>query len=1177
MKNDDFIRVQELFGGGDFAGALSLLDRLQPEEEWDGSLALFRGIALQQIGEPGQAKEAYYKAVNVGIKNSTMAWKNLAVMYSQAGAYGDMIGPMESYREWLPEEREALQLLATALIEEKKLPEVEKIVLDWLERYPDDPEIVALLQFVQQNTKRVLESILLLGRIRQGRSKPTGEMFQKMLSALMSLGWLEVALDLVNSQEDLGALEADPAVNWMLAVLAFWSGDHELTVRRLQQLLSSGQLLDAGRYNVAMLLLALGNLELGWQLYHARANNDKLLWDERIPKWEGEDLAGKTILVFSEQGAGDVIQFLRFLPVLEQRGIRCVFIAFDDIVGLLKATPGARLEAEIDLGALTFDYQLQIMDLALVCGVRTPADIPADVPYLYADIAKSAVWTKRLGAESGFKVGLVWAGNPNYGNDHYRSASLFDLASFAAVPGVTWVGLQKGEGSLEDAPEGLNVLRLGNELKDFGDTAALIEALDLVITVDTSVAHLAGAMNKPVWVLLPKRGKDWRWFLGEECSPWYPSARLFTQDTVGEWGKLIRESVRPALAKLLLSHRQASESIQQDWIDSILRRLADPSLSDWRDFDAVAWGTSVPDASVAAAVSSALGLALYDSQPKLLDTVAGRAGDFGRMAWAEYSIANQAERSRACETFAALAQTGYELTPGAMAAWLAGLIEGGELAAAREVLKAAEKRFPEHREILFQAGQLAEKNGKRPIAVRYMQSACEVSPRYVEAMVRLFELNRSGNLQVALGYLERATLLNPERVEHCRLVARELRLGNCTWLAGLVFDRLCEREPSGVNLLSRAENAIAIGEKDLAKQILAEADKSVGADYRRDYALMHLQKSLEDWEGYRHTCDELMKIRPGEHSVLFTLGWTLLTQGKMKEGWDCYYRGLEDSVKSPIPVWDGLEKPGASLLVYQDQGQGDLLQFCTLVRRLPTTMRVTLAVGASARKFLRDQGLPCRIIGSDQIDWENDTYDFRCRQMALPCLLGADLLAPARDYPYFRAKTELLPAWKSRVAKDTALKVGIVWAGNPAYGNDTFRSSMLKDWLPLLRVDGISLYNLQKDKASNQAKGLPQFDFKNIIADCDNWEKTAAAVALLDLVISVDSSVMHLAAGLGVKTWGLLPYQGTDFRWMTDREDCPWYPSLTLVRQGGGEDWSAVFERIARRLVETWPGLMWRA
>lgn len=1179
MKNSDVAKVQELIGGGQFQAALEYLDTLLPEASWDVGSALFKGIACQELGINDGAETSYRKAINLGLKNVTMAWKNLAVMFYGARRYAEVVDLIEAYRDWQPDDLEAIQLLGNALIEQENYPEAERVCREWLEQRPDDATVLLLLQYVLQNTGRRFESLFALAKASEGAGLPAAPILEKIFGILLDFGWIEVADQLLRLyQASVGTNEApSPAILWTMSSVAFEKGDHTLAVRHLEAMLTGFPLSDRARYNISMRLLALGNLELGWQLYRLRSDNaTKLIWDEQIPKWSGENLDGKAILVFSEQGAGDVIQFLRFVPLLEKRGIRCTFVAYEDIVGLLAAAPGAEVCGKVDFDARTFDYQLQLMDLAVVCGVRTAADIPATVPYLYAPKATVSTWKARLDALPGVKVGLVWAGNPDYGNDHWRSSSLRELAGLAALPGVSWVALQQGRAAGEDIPEGMNMLRLGGELKDYADTAAVIDSLDLVISVDTSVAHLAGALGKPVWILLPRRGKDWRWFLEECSSPWYPSARLFTQSVAGCWNTLIKNEVRPALASFLLERSKSRADIAL-WQQRLLRFLGAAATS---GLTSATVADGLPDDQLSQLLPFARVLAKNDGGPALLDAIWRSAGPLGGVVWAECSVREGEKRTEALALLREFRNSGGEMTSGRICAYLFALMESGELQEARSVLREANAAFPDNLNVKYMASLLAEKSGNRKQEIRRLGEVIEKNPRLGIAHFRLYELHRAkGSMKFALAHLERAILLAPDDFGLMKHVARELRVANYAWLSSFLLACLCKLDDSEHNQLARAVDLAAEGDAMQARELFEKISlgKEGSDDFAAIYSRAQVLRGLNDWPAALEAWEHGVRIRPNDKTLRFVYGWDLLSLGKIDDGWQNYAQGLEDKISSSISLWDGVERPGARLLVYQDQGQGDLLQFFVLVKSLPASMRVTLAVNPSLRKLLQAQKLPCALVVFDEVEWLGEDYDFRVGLMTLPSLIGADLLAPARNYPYLVADQRLLPRWKIRTAQDPLLKVGIVWAGNPSYGNDAFRSSLLKDWRPLLRVGGVSLYNLQKDASSNQALALPEFDFHNIVADCDSWQKTAAAVSMLDLVISVDSGVLHLAACLGIETWGLLPHSGTDFRWLREREDCPWYPSVTLIRQQREEDWHAVLQRVAVRLVSTKAGLNWRS
>ena len=1078
-------------------------------------------------------------------------------------------------------------MFAHALVEQKRIADAEGPVSDWLLRRPDDARILALKQHVVQADRRWLDSLVLLGRSGLGGEAPGGESLNEVFAAFFALGWIGIA-DALQARilGSAAGAEDEARLSWVLSSLAFERRDFVKARQHLHALLSDTSISPRMLHSMSMRLLALGELELGWQVHHARTKLSGLIWDEALPRWSGEALTGKHILVFSEQGAGDVIQFLRFVPMLAARDIHCTFVAYDDIVSLLAAVPGAETREVAGVAPDAFDCQLQLLDLPMVCGVRSVADIPAQLPYLHARPADLAQWQERLRPLPGVKIGLAWAGNPSYGNDHWRSSSLRELAGLAAIPGVTWISLQKGAAGDELPPEDFPLRSFTSELERFTDTAALIEALDLVISVDTSVAHLAGALGKPVWILLPERGKDWRWFLEEQTSPWYPSARLFTQRVAGRWDFLVKEQLRPALAGWLsavfahgASPSPASVSglppAERDWLLRYLQDAGKVAAA----VDVTEFGAPLERDRADALMPFARVLARVDASSALLDAVAPFAGEAGQMAMAEQAARDERRRAESIEGLRQLRASGTGLGLSATSALVQALLAIDAIAEATSVLREAEASFQDHPALLPVAALLAEKRGRSAVAIRRLRTYVEQYPRDMAAHQRLYELYRAaGDSASALQHLQRAILLSPEDLTLQRHVVRELRSANCLWLVGLILEEIHRAEPTESNALACAAELLASGRRDEAQAMLCQIAEPAAktTDYALAFNRVMFHRAAGNWPDVLAGWRLLRVLRPQDKGLLFSLGWDLLSLGQIEEGWRCYAEGLADKTVSRLPLWDGSVHAGMRVVVYQDQGQGDVLQFCTLMRRLPDAVRFTLAVTPRMRDFLRAQVFPCRVIGTDEVDWNDDEFDARIPLMALPSLVGADLLTPPTDYPYLRPDSQLLPAWRRTAKEDAGLKVGIVWAGNPGYGNDAFRSTRLKDWTPLLGLDGICFYSLQKDIASNQAFALPGFSFRNIIADCDSWQKTATALSLLDLVISVDSGVLHLAGALGVEAWALLPSRGLDFRWLREREDCPWYPSLTLIRQSPGEPWLDVLGRVAQRLVER-KGLAWRA
>ncbi|MCW3479512.1 tetratricopeptide repeat-containing glycosyltransferase family protein [Neisseriaceae bacterium JH1-16] len=309
------------------------------------------------------------------------------------------------------------------------------------------------------------------------------------------------------------------------------------------------------RFNLGYVLLRRGRFEEGWACLEARTSPalERQAAYFSCPRWQGEPLDDRAIVVGFEAGHGDMIQFCRYTAELKQCGAaRVSVVCHPGLTGLFGSLPGVDevLSFQGEVPASGWDYWTLPMSLPHWCQSHRHG-IPAAIPYLSANLGQSAAWAARL--PGGFRVGLVWKGNPYFENDADRSLpSLATLAPLAAVSGVQWVSLQKGPGEDEAlaAPKGLSLLALGDELSDFADTAALLANLDLVISVDTAVAHLAGALGTPCWVLLPDYRTDWRWLAERSDTPWYPGMRLFRQPAGGGWEAVIAAVVEALQTQL---------------------------------------------------------------------------------------------------------------------------------------------------------------------------------------------------------------------------------------------------------------------------------------------------------------------------------------------------------------------------------------------------------------------------------------------------------------------------------------------------------------------------------------------------------------------------------------------------------------------------------------------------
>ncbi len=304
-------------------------------------------------------------------------------------------------------------------------------------------------------------------------------------------------------------------------------------------------------FNRSLALLASGDYARGQAEYEWRwKRSGATALRQGRPLWLGETpLGNKTILLHAEQGLGDTLMFARYVGLLARSGAKVVLEVHPELKALMARLPGCAAVIGRGEPRPAHDLQCPLGSLPLAFKT-TPTTVPAEIPYLAPDPARVARWEERLAAHGRPRVAVVWAGNVAHANDRNRSLPLRNLATLWAVAGAHVVSLQRDlrpddAGELASAP----VLQLGPELGDFDDTAAVLAQCDLVISVDTSVAHLAGALGRPLWVLLPFSA-DWRWTAADERSPWYPAARLFRQPKPGDWDSVMNDVLKALPAAL---------------------------------------------------------------------------------------------------------------------------------------------------------------------------------------------------------------------------------------------------------------------------------------------------------------------------------------------------------------------------------------------------------------------------------------------------------------------------------------------------------------------------------------------------------------------------------------------------------------------------------------------------
>lgn len=322
-----------------------------------------------------------------------------------------------------------------------------------------------------------------------------------------------------------------------------------LTVQELLVQAQPGNL--TFRFDLAETLLLFGQYDRGWREYHWRYSMEhttRIARKVQRPRWDGRPIPGQTLLIYDEQGFGDTLQFIRLVEWAKQRSQATVVVEVTKpLLSLAERMTG--YDHIVERGSLPppFDVHCEMMSLPMVMGFQE-SQLPGRMPYLTPDPARIKRWRKRLDSLPRPLVALVWAGRPTLYNGQNRAASLATLAPLA-MEGVTFLSVQQGPQAEEanTPPDGMSLINLSPEIEDFEDTAAIFSIADLIITIDSAPAHLAGALGRPTWIMLGHVA-DWRWLMDRNDSPWYPTAKLFRQPARNDWGSVVNQ-IAKELAK----------------------------------------------------------------------------------------------------------------------------------------------------------------------------------------------------------------------------------------------------------------------------------------------------------------------------------------------------------------------------------------------------------------------------------------------------------------------------------------------------------------------------------------------------------------------------------------------------------------------------------------------------
>jgi len=1172
----------------------------------DLAVQLETAVTFQRSGQLDQA-EAIYQGILKEYPGHADAWHLLGLLHHNRGAlttaiqcltkaisFNDkipdyhtnqgvvlkMLGNLEAAEmaqrralELRPDHASALNNLANILLMTNRAGEADETYSTAIRSHPDYPE-------AWRNRANVR---LQLGRLDDAYRdcRHALSLKQNYADAWHTLSRVLLRKGDVKEAEaaNLSALKLSPDHHDALnnaGIIALLKDETEAAEKSFRQTISKHPARAEGHYGLGLSLLRQGKFSEGLIECERRLTET----DNEIPIWQTEDLRKKTILVTAEGTISDMILFSRYALLLAKKAGKVILECPGDLAALFGSPPKNMRFIEPGKKAPKHHFRISLISLLHRLGA-TLDTIPA-AAYLQPDPKQVKTWQKALEKKKGdILIGVAWRGGPAYEHDQFRSIQLDTLTPLLSLTNCRFISLQK-ERNLDELaalPNDVPLLEPPMDLSDLGATAALVANLDLVITVDTMIAHLAGTMGKTVWLLLPK-GADWRWLEGTDTSPWYPTARLFRQNSPGDWARLIskvsKEVVKQGYAKAAPKTKKRRKTTQKEVVPKRHIR-ASQHINEGR-FEA---GEALLNKALKKTPTDPQALYLLGTS-RLMNNDFSRAADF--LQQAVQADATQSEYFS--NLGAALRRTGniqgaidayqqaLKITPdNAVAINNLGnvLLQIGRIEDAEKSFQRAVSIVPEYADAYRNLAEICRQKKQYDQALKFADLANRYRKNYTEAhLVQAAILRDQGNYKEAivkcrevLGQAPRAAdahimmgtvLLEMGQLERAEAYLRgafTLSKGNVQ--AGAQLGRCLTQQ-------NRIEEALAVGlEVVKVNPNSALAHRNLGNVFKEAGNLGEAQKSLE----------YAVELAPHDGTTHMELAFCLIHKGDLEYG----YREYEWRFKTaerlgrtfPKPDWDGTTSPkGKTVLVYCEQGMGANIMYS---RYLP--MLAKKGAGIILETYPPLKKILSTVDGVDQVFVRNEKipdYDYQASMLSMPFLFGTKPDNIPSGTPFLKADPEKVAYWADKLKRDKRPLIGIAWQGNPRFGGDTPRSMPLRHYIPLLRSDAFRVVSLQVGFGREQLVHLPEdIDVEDPANELRDFTDTAALMENLDLILSTDTAVTHMAGALNRPAWILLSHT-PDWRYQQTRPDFPWYPTLRLFRQKKRGDWDQVVADVMKAM-----------
>ena len=934
----------------------------------------------------------------------------------------------------------------------------------------------------------------------------------------------------------------------------------------------------AAHWNLSLAWLVVGEFQRGWPLYEWRWQSGELTPRKLpAPLWLGEnDLRGQTILLHSEQGFGDTIQFCRYARRVKALGARVIMEVPPALHTLLQGLEG--VDEWVVQGQSLPDVQFQCPLLSLPLAFKTSATtIPNTGPYLRADAGKAAAWAQKLGAKTGPRIGLVWKGSPGHKNDALRSLPL--EAWLAHLPAnLTYVSVQK---DIQDQERvclaGRGIPHFGEELLDFSDTAALCDNLDLVLSVDTSVAHLAAALGRPTWVLLAQ-SPDWRWLLDREDSPWYPSIRLFRQGNPGSWLEVFQR-VENALSECHTTGvpsqpapREPITLASPQVMATFQAGLRHHHQGQWQEamqcYEAVlAQNPDHFDAHHMLAVIAAQN-GNFEKGLERMEVALSLSPNFAQAHSNRGGIlASLGRHAEALLSF----DRAIECKPDGADAWYNRGVALRALGRLEEAIASVEKAIafqPQYLDAHFNLGLMQLSREDRAKAVAAFDHVLQIRPEHAQAhFFRANALKGLNRMAEAIESYERALASQPDQIDAL------YNLGN-TYLtleqmpqAVQCYEQVLAIEPRHESACVNLGNALRVLKRLEEAALSYQRAMALKPDYAQAHSnLGVVLQEMGQLDAAMHCYETAVSLAPDFIEAQMNMGLIHLMRGELARGFALYeWRWQAGEVQSRHfnkPRWQGEDLRGKTILLHAEQGYGDTLQFC---RYAPLLQQRGARVILEVPKTL--YGLMQSLQGVDDLRAYGEAlpeFDCHCPMLSIALAMETTLETIPNPGPYLFVNPSQRLAWAHALGERRLPRIGLAWRGNPQHKNDHNRSMKLEEWVHQL-PPGFEYLSLQKEVLATEEALLERFHIRSFGADIQDFSDTAALCEAMDAVICVDTSIAHLAGALGVKTWVLLTHT-PDWRWLLERQDSPWYDSMRLYRQDVDRQWAPLLQRVAKDL-----------